>query len=93
MLKKRSKEDCFPCIADQKFTADECINETFMSTCNDRHSLDSDRSSFNIETENITSNLNLDNSIKMDLNCISFKKYMDCMKSIEEACLSTLLKT
>ena len=53
--------------------------------CNDRHSLDSDRSSFNIETENITSNLNLNNSIKMDLYCISFKKYMDCMKSIEEA--------
>ena len=32
--------------------------------CNDRHSSDSDRSTFNIETENITSNLNLNNSVK-----------------------------
>ena len=31
LLKKSSKDDCFPCIEDQKFTADEFINETFMS--------------------------------------------------------------
>ena len=60
--------------------------------CNGRHSSDSDRRSFNIETEIITSNLNLNNSVKIDLFCNSFKKYMDCMKSIAEAFSSTLLK-
>ena len=29
--KKVRKEDCFPCIENQKFTADEFRNETFMS--------------------------------------------------------------
>ena len=53
--------------------------------CNDHKSSDSDRSSFNIETEIITSNLNLNNSVKIDLYRNSFKKYTDSMKSIEEA--------
>ena len=77
---KSSKEDCFPCIEDQKFTADESINENMNVDCYDRYSSDSDRSSFNIETENITSNLNLNNSVKLDLYCNSVKKYVDCMK-------------
>ena len=62
--KKVRKEDCFPCIDHKKFTADEFINETFYVDYNDRRSSDSDRSSFNIETEIITSNLNLNNSVK-----------------------------
>ena len=41
----------------------------FYISSNDRHSSDSDQSSFNIETENITSNLNLNNSVKMNLYC------------------------
>ena len=31
--------------------------------------------------------------LKIDLYCNSFKKYMDCMKSIEKPFLTTLLKS
>ena len=62
-------EDWFSCIANQKFTADEFINENVHVDCYDRYNSDSDRSSFNIETDNITSNLNLNDSDKMDLYC------------------------
>ena len=64
-----------------KITISSVISaQNFYLSSNDRHSSHSDWSSFNIETENITSNLNLNNSVKMDLYCNSLKKYMDCMK-------------
>ena len=64
------KEDRFPCIEDQKFTANEkCINENIHVDCYDRCNSDSDRSSFNIETENVSRNLDPGDSVKMKLYC------------------------
>ena len=77
-------------MEDQKFTADEFINENIHIDWYDRYNSDSDRSSFNNESEIITSNLNLNDSVKMNLYCNLFKKYLDCMKSMEEPFLSTL---
>ena len=64
---KKSIEDCFPRAEDQRFAAAEFINENIHIDCYDRYSSDTHRSSFNIETENITSNLSLNDSVKMDL--------------------------
>ena len=59
------KEDCFPCIEDQKFTAgEECINENIHVDCYDRYNSDQDRSSFNIETENASRNPDPSDSVK-----------------------------
>ena len=61
---KSWKEDLFPCTEDHKFTADEFIYENIHIDYYDRYNSDSDRSSFNNESEIITSNLNLNDSVK-----------------------------
>ena len=93
---KNSKEDCFPRVEDQKFTADEFINENIHIDCYDRYNSDTDRRSFNSETENIASNLNLNDGVKMDLYCKYttniFNKYIKCIKEIVPPFVSTVLK-
>ena len=85
------KEDCFHELRIRN--SQLMRNENIQVDCYDRCNSGSDRSSFNIETENVSRNLDPSDSVKMDLCCNSFKKYMVCMKSIEEPFLTTRLKS